>query len=138
MFLQFTYDSSQFYFNNQKIQDLIINLRTVTDWWHYIPNVYILETTSNEMQIANEIIREFPGMRFLVTKIDIKTPNGVLPQSAWDWIAKKNSQKRTFIPIKAVQPRDMLMRALMENDIKKNDINTESIRRALELRSNGK
>lgn len=101
MFLQITYDTSQFYFDSQKIHDVITKLRPVLDWWHFLPNVYIIETsTSNEADVANALIKEFQGLRFFVSKIDIDSPNGVLPQKAWNWITKKNKQKRNYVKIK--------------------------------------
>jgi hypothetical protein len=101
MFLQTTIDTSQFYFDSQKLHDYIIGLRGVSSWWHYMPNVYILKVQGiNEKNIADEIIKEFEGLRFLVTKIDINSPNGVLPQGAWEWINNESKISRGFVKIK--------------------------------------
>lgn len=105
MYLQVTYDTSQFYFDSQKLHDHITSLRGISKWWHYLPNVYLLKVDGvSEKDIADQIIREYQGLRFLVTKIDINTPNGVLPQGAWDWINSESKSSRGFVKIKAKQP----------------------------------
>lgn len=105
MYLQITYDTTQFYFDIQKLHDFIISVRGITKWWHFMPNVYIVKVDGvSEKDIADAIIKAFAGLRFLVTKIDINTPNGVLPQGAWDWINKESAISRGFVKLKAKPP----------------------------------
>lgn len=61
----------------------------VSDWWHYLPNVYIVSSLKTEKQIADIIISNHPGLLFLVIKIDVRGTNGVLNKGAWDWINRK-------------------------------------------------
>ena len=108
MYLQVTYDSAQFYFDNQKIHDYITSLPGVTNWWHYLSNVYILRVDgSNEKNIADAIIKEFGGLRFFITKIDINVTNGVLPQEAWSWINNESKKSRGYLKIKAQPPKTL-------------------------------
>lgn len=102
-FLQITYDSSQFYFDSQQLHDYIVGLPGIASWWHYLPNVYIVKTTNSEKAIADAILSQFNGLRFLITRIDINSSNGALPQAAWDWINNENKINRGFVKLSKVQ-----------------------------------
>lgn len=73
------------------IHNTITSFLLVRDWWHYLPNVYIVSTVKTEKQIADLIISNHPGLLFLVIKIDVRGANGVLSKDAWDWINKKTN-----------------------------------------------
>ncbi len=73
------------------IHNTIISLLSVYDWWHYLPNVYIVSSPKTEKQIADLIISNHPGLLFLVIKVDVKGANGVLNKDAWDWINRKTN-----------------------------------------------
>lgn len=61
----------------------------VADWWHYLPSSYIVETASTSKFIADKIIDAFPGLNFIITKIDINDYNGYLDKKAWAWLEAK-------------------------------------------------
>ena len=88
-------------FNPNLVHQLITANLGVTDWWHYIPSTYLIETTSTSYYLANRIISAFSGMNFLITKIDINDYNGYLDKRAWEWLErklKKNQNKTTYVP----------------------------------------
>ncbi len=96
-------------YNNQVFQDSNAFHETVTkqlgidDWWHYLPNVYIVSTSKSESSLANTIIERHPGLLFLIIGIDPKKYNGVLNKKAWEWIDKKG---KVLLKLKAApQPR---------------------------------
>lgn len=65
----------------------------VDDWWHYLPNMYLVNTTLNAQQIASTLQIQFPGLLFIINKIDHSDYNGVLPKDAWEWIKKYSTKK---------------------------------------------
>ena len=81
------------------IHTTVTGISTVTDWWHYLPNVYILSTNGGVKPISEAISGKFPGLLFFVSKLDLNDTNGVLNKDAWEWISKKN---RAIIKIKPV------------------------------------
>lgn len=77
--------------------DNIVNHLDVTDWWHYIPNGYIITTPVPSAGITSSFSIWYPGLLFLIIKIDFNDASGVLPKEAFDWIGKK---KNRFVRIK--------------------------------------
>lgn len=69
----------------------------VTDWWHYIPNGYIVTTPVPSADITNSLSKRFPGLLFLIIEVNVNDTSGVLPKEAFDWIGKK---KNRFVKIK--------------------------------------
>ena len=93
----------QIVFNNQgqwkdeDIHNTVIKINTVTAWWHYIPNTYLLKTTSTSKQIADYLLGKFPGLLFFISKVDLSDVNGVLVKNAWDWIEKEKGIKLKLV-----------------------------------------
>lgn len=84
-----TYNHTQTVFDPKEIHSTITKLPGLTDWWHYLPNIYLVDSTSAVSNIANTIIRHHPGLLFLAVKVDLSQNNGVLNKDAWAWINKK-------------------------------------------------
>lgn len=86
-----TLNSSQENYKLSDIHETVINIPGVSDWWHYLPNTYIVETlrSVNEQSIADRIIAKHPGLLFLVVEVNLTSHNGVLPKAAWEWITRK-------------------------------------------------
>lgn len=70
---------------------------SVTDWWHYISNGYIVTTPVPSAGITNSLSNWYPGLLFLIIKVDFNDASGVLPKEAFDWIGKK---KNPYVKIK--------------------------------------
>ncbi len=83
-------------FDANSIHQVIIGIQTINDWWHYLPNLYIVTTSNTAQQIANQIIPKFNGLLFLVIRLDMRDYNGVLNKDAWEWIREKNNQILKF------------------------------------------
>ena len=84
------------------IHETISKHMGVSDWWHYLPNTYLVSSTENEQFLANKIITRHPGLLFLIIAVDPKKYNGVLNKKAWEWIRRKGN---TIIRLKvAPQP----------------------------------
>ena len=86
-----TINSSQENYKASDVHNTITKLSGITDWWHYLPNTYIVETlrSVNEQTIADNIIAKHPGLLFLVVEVNLTAHNGVLPKAAWEWITRK-------------------------------------------------
>lgn len=89
------YNNSQG-FDSARIHNVIKSISTITDWWHYLPNVYIVSTTSNAKYLTDRLMPSFQGLLFLVVKLDMRDFNGVLNKDAWEWIRRKNNQSLKF------------------------------------------
>lgn len=116
------------------IHEVIKNNSTISDWWHYLPNTYLIETSSTSKQLADLISLKFQGLLFFIVKIDLNDVNGVLAKDAWDWINKKKSVKLKLMnrstlpsptsgylpPIKNVYPKtgNRLLDAILSGDYK--------------------
>lgn len=103
-----TYEPSQtIIFKPDAIHETIIKMEGVTNWWHYISNVYIIATTKDEKFIADNIISKHPGLNFLVVDVNLEKYNGVLPKNAWEWINKKTKTllKLKLKPAPQLQPK---------------------------------
>jgi hypothetical protein len=63
--------------------------RTISDWWHYIPNIYLVATTLSPSQLYNLIVPGAAGIQYVLI-VEVKPGNnyGWLPKDAWDWINK--------------------------------------------------
>jgi len=72
-----------------QVHNIITKLPNVADWWHYLPNSYIIETASTTKFHADKIIESLPGLNFIITKLDINEYNGYLDKKAWEWLNKK-------------------------------------------------
>lgn len=88
------FDYTQIQFETSEIHRYITTSPQVTDWWHYLPNVYIVSTGMTIQIMTQSMTRDFPGMRFFISRIDPSEVNGILPQKAWDWF--KNKTQRIF------------------------------------------
>jgi len=88
---------------------------SVTDWWHYIPNGYIVTTPVPSAGITNSFSHWYPGLLFLIIKVDFNDASGVLPKEAFDWIGKKKNPfvkiKQTTLPRISVSPNPLDSRA---------------------------
>ena len=80
-------------FDPSKIHKVITGISSVTDWWHYLPNLYIISTIESAKNITDKIMSNFQGLLFVVIKLDMGDYSGVLSKDAWDWIQNKNKQR---------------------------------------------
>ena len=78
---------------------LLTSLPGSSDWWHYIPNSYIITSSSTSSAISDHIYKAMPDMRFLIVRITIEDSNGVLKKDAWDWI---NKHKTLATPLRTI------------------------------------
>src|SRR5690242_13815262 len=88
MIYQITYNETVFY-PVGNIHNAVITMAGVSDWWHYLHNVYLVDSKQTQKQIADQIHAQFPLLNFLVVKVDLEGSNGILPKEAWDWINNK-------------------------------------------------
>src|SRR6266851_8351327 len=89
--LIFNYNQAQF--DATKIHDMITKHLSVSDWWHYLPNTYIISTTVPAAGVSSTINTFFPGLLHFISQIELDQTSGLLPKEAWEWINKKNSNR---------------------------------------------
>lgn len=90
------YNNLQGYWSDEEIHKSIVDIKEIANWWHYLPNAYIVDTIKSSKDLVNKISRKFPGLLFLIIKVDLKDVNGVLVKSAWEWLAKQSKLKVKF------------------------------------------
>lgn len=83
-------------FNAKNFHDRLVNAKGVISWWHYIDNTYIIivkygVTAANVMDLVRSIEK---NRKFFICELNLNNHNGILPQDAWDWINKQNTQIR--------------------------------------------
>lgn len=121
------YNHAQITFKPDDIYKTVTTMPGIMDWWHYLPNAYIVTTDRNQEYIANQIISSYPGLLFLVIAINLQQCNGVLNKKAWEWISKKT---RVLLRIKPtpVLPKDPLRDLLFPTKTTQ-DLLMEALRR---------
>lgn len=119
-------------FDASLIHETITKRMGSSDWWHYIPSVYIVEAPSTSYYMANQLIKAFPGLNFIIVKIDIEDYNGYLDKRAWEWLENKiksrSKKKTTYVPYASSPLADLL------SNIKKpqsSSLKTDAVRSAL-------
>lgn len=88
-----TIDDNPLIYNESKFHLTLTKEISIKSWWHYIPSVYIVTSEANSEVLANQITFSYPGLKFLIAKLDLTDVNGVLPKGAWDWISNNNNKK---------------------------------------------
>jgi len=59
------------------------------DWIHYLPNCWIVKTTSDAQKWYDRLKPYIgPNSSILICKIDLKERQGWLPKWVWEWIRK--------------------------------------------------
>ncbi len=102
-FFQITIDNTVNY-NADAIHKTITTGTDISAWWHYLPNVYIVKTASTAKFHADRLIRNFQGLPFLLTKLDLSDYNGFLQKNAWDWINSHSTTKSVYRPLPQIKP----------------------------------
>ena len=98
------YDHTQLQFDLNDIHKYITQSPEVKDWWHYLPNVYIITTNMTVDRMTKTMSETYPGLRFLISKINFNDYNGVLKTGAWEWIKKKTKETLNLKPVPSLPP----------------------------------
>jgi len=102
------FDNTQLQFNLQEMHRFITTSPQVNDWWHYLPNVYIVDTRMTAKRMADSMRSYFIGLRFYITKLDLSDYNGVLAESAWEWMKRKTRQTFSLNRVPAPPPLNLV------------------------------
>ncbi|SRR5258708_7383485 len=82
--------------DSEKIHTTIVGSTTISDWWHYLPNTYIIKTDSSVEYQADRIRKVIPSLLSFIVKIDLNIYNGYLNKAAWKWIREKTKVPVTY------------------------------------------
>ena len=106
------FNHEQPHYSTSQLHETVVDL-PISDWWHYLPNAYIIRSNHLEKVLADGIIARLPGLLFLIIKIDLSRANGVLNKNAWDWI---NNKVRTMFKLKqSPTPQPMSLSQILGN-----------------------
>jgi len=91
MIYMVNFDKSQL--ENPKIFHAVItNIPGTSDWWHYLPSLYLLEgNTLTVNKIYNFIHASYPDLHLFVSIFNPEGYFGYLDKDAWDWISNKEN-----------------------------------------------
>lgn len=78
--------------NYSDIHNKITSMPNLYSWFHYLRSSYILISSCDNEELAENIRKIIPNKRFLIFKVDLSTRHGWLPREAWDWIEKMRSE----------------------------------------------
>lgn len=119
-----TFNNGNTLWSEKDIHDYITTLKGINDWWHYLPNTYIVSTSLTSKDISSAIIQKFQGLLFVVAQINLNDINGLLPKDAWNWVAKEN--KKVVFKIKPTTTSSSYG-SLLDNYLLKDKIKTTPI-----------
>lgn len=96
-------DHTQAEISLETVHKFITKGLNVSDWWHYLPDIYIVSTLKTATNLADSLNAKFPSMRFLVIKVGEQSGdfNGRLNKKAWEWLRKP---KKILLKIKPSPP----------------------------------
>ena len=97
-----TLDASNPLIGSEQVFQYIRSSKFITNWWNWLPFVYIVESTERADVISEELRSAALGTRFLVAQIDLENSEGNLAREAWDWIMRR---QRKSLP-KMSQPAE--------------------------------
>lgn len=121
-------------FDPNRIHQFITVQMGLSDWWHFIPSTYIVESASTNYFMASRIIEVFPGLNFIIVKIDINDYNGYLDKRAWEWLENKikshSRVKTTYVP-HVRSPLADLLSGVKTTSSSSSTSNVDAARRAL-------
>lgn len=75
--------------NGTNINTFKEKLNFAIDWAQIIPNVYILESTSNVEKWLKRLKPILGDNSFFLIKVDLNNRTGWLSKQAWEWIGKR-------------------------------------------------
>ena len=87
-------------FDLDKIHNTIVNNSSVTRWWHYLSGTYLLQVKVDADYLSLTLSTAYPGLLYMILKVDISKVNGRLQKSAWESI---RDMRGGFIRLKPAQ-----------------------------------
>ncbi len=58
----------------------------VDNWWNYMPFIYLVVSSDDADAVAHSVRSRTGLNKFLVTEVNLNESEGMLPESAWNWI----------------------------------------------------
>lgn len=111
------YNHQQSIYSPEQIHQVITSL-PITDWWHYLPNVYIVRSSHHEKILSDGIMARNPGLLFLIIEVNLGKTDGVLNKNAWEWIKDKSKSVFSLQPT----PSPNLLSQILNQPIPQNNI----------------
>jgi hypothetical protein len=70
------------------VKDFVRNSKSITNWWNYIPYVFLVTSPLRADQLSEEMRPYTKGARFLVMRVNPAESEGSLPRRSWEWIGR--------------------------------------------------
>src|SRR5258708_7893594 len=77
-----------------KLHQQIDDNPAITDWWHYLPHLYLLITDLSKKEIRDLVKDCEPNRRHLILDVKLSASTGWLPKDAWTWL-NENGRKQS-------------------------------------------
>jgi len=67
----------------------------ITNWWNYIPYVFLIETSWSADELSNALKEHTKDASLLVIEAKPQNSQGLLPERAWTWIDQRVKRPTT-------------------------------------------
>jgi hypothetical protein len=74
------------------VREVLTTHEGISNWWNYIPGVYLVRTVLTADQIGDLIKPKSAGASFLVTEVNLRRSEGWLSERAWRWIRRRSRE----------------------------------------------
>ena len=76
------------------VRDVLTTHDCISNWWNYIPGVYLIRTILTADQISDLIKPKSANASFLVSEVNLGRSEGWLSDRAWRWIRKRSREAK--------------------------------------------
>jgi hypothetical protein len=73
----------------EKIQEYVTTSGDFSSWWNHLPMLFMLDSQMESDAIAERLHALSPGVRFLLTEVNLGAAQGWLEEVSWKWIEKR-------------------------------------------------
>ena len=77
------------------VKDFIRDSPDITDWWNYIPYVFLLVTPLSAAELSEALKVHTKDASLLVIEANPQNSQGLLQERAWTWIDRRARQPST-------------------------------------------
>jgi hypothetical protein len=90
------------------VKDFIMDSPVITDWWNYIPYVFLLVSPLSADELSDALKPYTRDASLLVIEANSGSAQGLLPKTAWKWLDRRAQPPNAGQPmVGALQPAAM-------------------------------
>ena len=89
------------------VKEFIRNSPAITDWWNYIPYVFLLVSPLSADELSEALKPYTKDAGLLVIEANPRGSQGLLPETAWAWINRHAQRPKTGLANVGIGPREL-------------------------------